>query len=82
MKASGATESDQCEIARVASALNRHHPNCLFHGGIHYAKHSGGKLLQREPAPVLLQPFPGDAASAVEIESEIAAEKTRWLQAA
>ena len=43
---------------------------------------SRGEFLESQWASLLLQPVCGDAARPVEIESEIAAEKTRWLQAA
>src|SRR5271165_5567852 len=82
VQTSGAAESYEREVARVATALDGDDSDGFFHGGIDHAEDAGGEFGEREPAFVLLQKFFRQAAGAVEVEGEISTEKARELQAA
>ena len=69
-------------MARVAAAFDGDDADGFFHGRVDHADDSGGELFEREVGSLLLQPLLRDAAGALEIEGEVSAEKTRWLQAA
>ena len=80
VKASGAAEGNEGKLARIASALDGDNADRFFHGGVHDANHPGGKFFQSEIGAKFLQPLLGNAAGAIEIESEVSAEKARGLQ--
>ncbi len=82
VQASGAAESDEGEVAGIATALDGDYADSFLHGGVHHADYSGSEAFQGKRASPLLQPFAGDAAGAVDIESKIATQKLRGLQAA
>src|SRR5579864_9648469 len=82
MQPSRATKCYQSETARIASALDRHHADRLFHRGIHHANHSRRKLLERQIRSLLGQPLLCHPTRALEIQCELAAQKFRRLQAA
>src|SRR5258706_4318353 len=81
VEASGAAESDEREVAGIAAALDGDHAHGFFHGGVDHADYARGELLKSQQALLPLQPFPSNAAGAVEVESELSTEKMRRLQA-
>ena len=81
VQASGAAESDQGEVARVVSPLDGDYADGFLHDCVDYANDTGCEFIEREWASLMLEPFCGDAAGAIEIESEIAAEEAGGLQA-
>ena len=81
MQAARSAEGDQGKPARIVAALDRHHANGFLHGGVHDADDAGGKLVERQGRLLLLQPGGNEAARALEIKLEVAAEKTVGLKA-
>src|SRR5438477_3319452 len=81
VETSSAAEGDQGKVARIASPFNGDDADGLLHGGVDHANDSGGKLFQREVGSIFFQPIAADAARALQVEREIAAEETVWLQA-
>src|SRR5580658_6092403 len=75
VEASGAPEGYQGEVAGIAAALDRDYADGFLHGGVHDADYAGGETFESERTSLLLQPFSSDAAGAIEIESEVAAEE-------
>src|SRR6266571_4754053 len=82
VEASGAAEGDQGEVSGIAAPFDGDDADGFLHGGVHDADSTGGELIERETASLLLEKFRGEAAGAVEIEREISTKKTRGLQAA
>ena len=82
VEASGAAESYERVIARIAAAFDGDDADGFLHGGVDDADYAGGKLLDGQRGLLLVQPFGCDAAGALEIESEISSQETRGLQAA
>src|ERR1035438_5069914 len=66
----------------IAGAFNGDNAEGVFHGGVDHADDSGGELVEGEADSLPLEKFLRDAAGAVEIESEVSAEKASGLQAA
>ena len=48
VKASGAAEGDQGEVAGIAAALDGDDADGFLHGGVDDADHAGGELIERE----------------------------------
>ncbi len=82
MEPARAAESDQRELSRIVAVLNRDHAYRLFHRRVYHPDDSSGELFRRKLRPVPLEPFGHQAACALEIESEISAQKALRLQPA
>src|SRR5450631_1776629 len=69
-------------MAGIAAAFDGDDADGFFHGGVDDSDDSGGELVEGEAASQLLEKFCSDAAGAVEIKGEGAAQEARRLQAA
>ena len=82
MQAAGAAKGHQRELSRIVAALDGDHAYGLLHGGVDHTDDSGGELFRAKFRPVALQPLADQAARALEIQSEISAQKALRLQSA
>ena len=48
MQSSRTPEGHQREVSRIVTALDRHHPDRLLHGGVYDPDDAAGKLLKRQ----------------------------------
>ena len=76
------TKGHQRELSRIVAALDGDHAYGFLHGGVDHSDDSGGELFQRKLRSLSLEPLGDQAARALEIESEISAQKALRLQPA
>src|SRR5208282_307961 len=76
MQTSGAAKGDQGEFARIVTPFDGNDAQSPLHVGVYDAHDAGGKLFEGQARVPMFEPFRCNAARALEVEPELAAQKT------
>ena len=77
-----AAKRNQGKLPRIVAAFDGDHAYGFLHGGVDDPDDSRGELFRRKLGPMPFEPFADQAACALEVQSEISAEKALRLQPA